>query len=72
MFVAVNAALYMLIRNCCDYDGYAIAGFPLPWYSAGWTPYNVNWSVLGADVVAVVVSCAVSIIIKWVFVKPNE
>jgi hypothetical protein len=75
MFVAVNLALYLSIRHCCDFDGFAMAGFPLPWYTNGWIGAhpNVNWSVLAADVVvAVIVSCAVGIIIKWVFVKPNE
>jgi hypothetical protein len=77
MFAAVNAALYIAVRNHRQTPGFssvAIGGFPFPWYSkGGYVPHpSVEWSgVIANVVVATIMSYAIGKVIKWVFVKPE-
>jgi hypothetical protein len=67
-FVAINLAMVIVASRCCDYDGYAVAGFPLHFYFTGWTPQSFLWSTFIADVAVAVVAGLISAkILKNVF-----
>jgi hypothetical protein len=79
MFVAINVAIYIAVRDCCRFNdsGFlhntiAIGGFPFPWYSSGSLKHpHVDWFALKVNIaIAIVASLAIGKIIHWVFVKP--
>jgi hypothetical protein len=80
VFVAINVAIYVSVRDCCPISGsgflsdaIAIGGFPFPWYSAsGFFEHpRVDWFAVKVNIaIAVVASFAIGKIIQWVFVKP--
>ena len=70
-FVTLNLVGVIVASRCCDYDGYADAGFPLHFYFNGWTTQPFLWSTFIFDVaVAVVAGLICAKILKNVF-HPN-
>ena len=79
VFVAINVAIHIAVRDCCEFSGsglltdtIAFGGFPFPWYSNGsFKEPHVDWFALKVNIaIAVVASLAIGKIIQWVFVKP--
>ena len=67
-FVIINLGEVIFAARCCDYDGYAHAGFPLHFYFHGWTSQPFLWGAFMADVaVALVAGLVTATILKNVF-----
>ena len=58
--MAINLVGVIFASRCCDYDGYADAGFPLHFYFHGWTSQPFLWSAFMADTVIAVVAGLIS------------
>lgn len=71
-FVALNLAMYISARQCCDGDSVMEAGFPIAWYITGWVFRGVIWNALILDAaIALIASLISGKILKTVF-QPNQ